>query len=262
MGFYSAGELRGELRFLLQLPRAPQLSLGPGCLGSLPIGALGPWVSSGLPFVPLVLVMAWWPNCGCGPSVLGPPLLQKLPPVRLRLPQISRIHRRPQRVRAWGQRSTPAPTSRVSVDQIEPQIKVNTFTFCSERNKTTPLPLAPLRVVVAAPSTPPHPCWDLKPPWRPPSETSGRPAAPTRKYRHDMRPYSYSSRDLLQHARVPALLQPGHTSSELSELLTPRLLHPLIGRWYRASHSLHVATPALGGGRVSCPISFIEPPSS
>ena len=76
LGFYSAGELRGGLRFLLQLPRAPQLSLGPGCLGGLPIGALGPWVSSGLPFVPLVLVMAWWPNYGCGPSVLGPPLLQ------------------------------------------------------------------------------------------------------------------------------------------------------------------------------------------
>ena len=77
LGFYSAGELRGELRFLLQLPRAPQLSLGPGCLGGLPIGALGPWVSSGLPFVPLVLVMAWWPNYGCGPSVLGPPLLHR-----------------------------------------------------------------------------------------------------------------------------------------------------------------------------------------
>ena len=37
LGFYSAGELRGELRFLLQLPRAPQLSLGPGCLGGLPM---------------------------------------------------------------------------------------------------------------------------------------------------------------------------------------------------------------------------------
>ena len=82
-----------------------------------------------------------------------------------------------------GQRPTPAPTSRVSVDQIEPRIKVSSSTFCSERNKTTPLPLAPLRVVVAAPSTPPRPCWDLKPSWRPPSETSGRPAAPTRVIR-------------------------------------------------------------------------------
>ena len=65
-----------------------------------------------------------------------------------------------------GQRSTPAPTSRVPVDQIEPRIKVSSSTFCSERNKTTPLPLAPLRVVVAAPSTPPHPFWELKPSWR------------------------------------------------------------------------------------------------
>ena len=65
-----------------------------------------------------------------------------------------------------GQRSTPAPMSRVSVDQIEPRIKVNTSTFCSERNKATPLPLAPLRVVVAAPSTPPRPCCELKPSWR------------------------------------------------------------------------------------------------
>ena len=74
--FYSAGELRGELRFWLQPPRAPPALLGPRLRGLARRWCSGPLVPSGLPFVPLVLVMAWWPNYGCGPSVLGPPLLQ------------------------------------------------------------------------------------------------------------------------------------------------------------------------------------------
>ena len=42
-----------------------------------------------------------------------------------------------------GQRSTPAPTSRVSVDQIEPRIKVSSSTFCSERNNNNSTPTCP-----------------------------------------------------------------------------------------------------------------------
>ena len=77
---------------------------------------------------------------------------QKLPPVRLRLPANFEDSPATTTCTIVGQRSSPAPTSRFSVDQIEPRIKVNSSTLCSERNKTTPLPLAPLRVVVAAPA--------------------------------------------------------------------------------------------------------------